>query len=146
MVSAASMPWRFRPAMLLTGQSLGCLTAVVQIRRCGNQATVAAPGPLREQRLTRCGLKALALSPSYAVDKTIFVGGDWEGVFKSSNSGGQWLKVSSARFTRTLAISPVYSEDQTLFLGQNTGQMARSTNGGSTWMSCGRQPEPTWQP
>lgn len=80
-------------------------------------------------------VSALAVSPSYQEDSTLFIGTVEDGLFISRDAGRTFvtwnfglldLKVIS------LAVSPGFSQDETLFAGTETG-LFRSTNGGRAW-------------
>jgi photosystem II stability/assembly factor-like uncharacterized protein len=87
------------------------------------------------------GRNALALSPRYATDRTIFVGsGDW--LHKSTDGGATWASyplIAAGGFGEgfsisELAVSPAYGTDQTLF-ATGFGRAQRSTDGGITWQT-----------
>jgi len=82
---------------------------------------------------------ALAASPDYARDKTIFAGVTGLGLFKSSDSGRFW-EPSSLGLTsmgiRQILLSPDYASDQTAFVqtsGEQPGALFKTTNGGRIW-------------
>ena len=76
---------------------------------------------------------ALAISPNYPSDNTIFAGTG--GVFKSTNGGSSWSPVNTGLTSlavMALAISPNYPSDNTIFAG-TWGGVFKSINGGSSW-------------
>ena len=85
--------------------------------------------------LPKKGIYALAVSPNYAADQTVFAG-MWEGgVYKSTNGGASWANASSGLGNLrvwAVALSPAFGTDQTLFAGTDGG-LYRSTNGGASW-------------
>jgi photosystem II stability/assembly factor-like uncharacterized protein len=85
--------------------------------------------------LPKKGIYALATSPNYASDQTLFAG-MWEGgVYKSTNGGASWANASSGLGNLrvwAVALSPAFGTDQTLFAGTDGG-LYRSTNGGASW-------------
>jgi len=85
--------------------------------------------------LPKKGIYALATSPNYASDQTLFAG-MWEGgVYKSTNGGASWAGASSGLGNLrvwAVALSPAFGTDQTLFAGTDGG-LYRSTNGGASW-------------
>ncbi len=81
-------------------------------------------------------VQAMALSPAYAQDRTVFVGTRYQGVLKSTDAGATWTTASTGLTisdVRTLAISAAYATDSTLFAGTAGGGVFRSTDGGRNW-------------
>ncbi|MBC8450318.1 MAG: hypothetical protein H8D78_21500, partial [Chloroflexi bacterium] len=79
---------------------------------------------------------ALALSPAYATDRTVFVG-RVDVLHKSTNGGSTWTSYPIAPpeegfFVLELEPSPAYASDRTL-LATGYGRVRRSTDGGVTW-------------
>ncbi len=81
---------------------------------------------------------AVALSPAYATDRTLFAG-TWDGgVFRSTDGGATWQAVNNGLATTDLlavALSPAYATDRTLFAGTNGSGVFRSADGGATWQA-----------
>lgn len=86
-------------------------------------------------------LKSLAVSPAFAVDRTLFVGGLYDAtLWKSTNGGASFTLIPGApQGVEDIAMSPAYATDRTLFIasrgnrfGVGTG-IYRSTDGGLTW-------------
>lgn len=82
------------------------------------------------------GGKALALSPLYGSDHTVFLGRD-DTLYKSTDSGSTWSSSSIATPSEGFSIfrletSPVYGVDHTLF-ATGFGRVRRSTDSGATW-------------
>jgi photosystem II stability/assembly factor-like uncharacterized protein len=90
-------------------------------------------------------ISAMAISPDYSNDSTVFAGIYMGGVFKSTDGGASWNSINDGltgfRIT-SLAISPAYAADHTIFLGIKAGWFAtwegvlKSTNGGDSWNVC----------
>lgn len=80
----------------------------------------------------------LSISPQFALDHTIFAIRDILGVYKSTDSGQTWFRVSDLYTSNTapIAISPNYSKDQTLLTGdydlEHSG-LFLSRDGGISW-------------
>ncbi|WP_293005263.1 hypothetical protein [Nitrosomonas sp.] len=84
----------------------------------------------------------IAVSPNYAIDRTIFCTSLTQSVFKSTDSGDNWtLFNSGAKITKQtsllneltdLQVSRTYATDNTIFLPVFDG-LFLSQNGGSTW-------------
>jgi photosystem II stability/assembly factor-like uncharacterized protein len=88
---------------------------------------------------------ALALSPDYATDHTLFAGLRGPGVYRSINGGNSWQQVSPAGWVVTdLAISPDYATDRTLFashgLWTSGYHVQRTTDEGDSWQDV----TPAW--
>ena len=79
---------------------------------------------------------AIAYSPNYVNDKTVFIGTSTNGIYKSTNQGLSWLPVNSGLGSlaiRTIALSPNFAVDQTIFAATVTSGIYKSTDGGNTW-------------
>ncbi len=80
---------------------------------------------------------AVALSPAYATDRTLFAGTNGSGVFRSADGGATWQAVNqglTATDVRAVALSPAYATDRTLYAGTEGG-VFRSRDGGATWQA-----------
>ena len=80
-------------------------------------------------------ISALAFSPDFKIDQTIFAGTMEDGVFVTTNGGERWVAWNFGLLDLNvicLAISPNFTKDETLFAGTDTG-IFRSTNGGRAW-------------
>ena len=79
---------------------------------------------------------ALAVSPNYATDQTVYAGSFGAGVYKSTNGGASWTAVNTG-ITNTnilaLAVSPNYATDGTVYAGSNGAGVFKSTNGSASW-------------
>lgn len=101
----------------------------------GSSWTEIVNGMLPDDPVHRT-ITALAISPNYLVDHTLFAAVyPSQGVFKSTNGGDTWSLLPGTALTtwdaETLAISPDYAHDGTLFAGG--GGVAVSTDGGASW-------------
>lgn len=85
----------------------------------------------------------IAASPNYAMDRTIFAGAGWTGMFKSTDGGAHWSQINNGlpQFDGSLTISPTdiavspnYANDHTVFATIHSSGIYRSTDGGSTWV------------
>ena len=88
------------------------------------------------------GRFSIAISPNYAIDRTLFAGSDGGtyGIYKSIDGGGSWVTVNNGLTSpdiRSIAISPNYATDNTVFVGSDGFGLAKgvdkSTNGGGSW-------------
>lgn len=80
-------------------------------------------------------VSALAISPNFIQDGTLFAGTLEDGVFRSSDRGWHWSVWNFGLMdlrTLCLAISPNFASDEMLFVGTQSG-IFRSTNGGRAW-------------
>ena len=78
---------------------------------------------------------AMAISPNFAQDGTLFAGTVQDGVFRSGDRGNHWSAWNFGLLDLNilcLAVSPDFCQDETLFVGTETG-IFRSTNGGRAW-------------
>ncbi|MFN8595273.1 MAG: hypothetical protein U0559_03700 [Anaerolineae bacterium] len=85
-------------------------------------------------------VSALAMSPNYANDRTVFAGLRGRGVYRSTDGGETWQAAGlSDQVIVDLAISPNFVADHTLFaaagLAPGGFTIYRSTDGGTTWQS-----------
>lgn len=80
---------------------------------------------------------ALAISPAFATDQTLFLGTTADGVLRSTTGGASWSQVNSGAsnpYILSFAISPDYSNDHTLFMGsRGGGGVFKSTSSGESW-------------
>ena len=74
--------------------------------------------------------RCIAVSPNYLNDKTIFMGTDNRGLFRSTNSGQSWSHVGPETGVRSIAISPNFSIDGTVFAGSMFAGLYKSTDRG----------------
>ncbi len=80
----------------------------------------------------------LVVSPNYAADGTLFLGGaqfDQPQVYRSTDRGDTWLPTAGQPANLDvylLAISPHFAADHTLYAA-GYGPMHRSTDGGASW-------------
>jgi photosystem II stability/assembly factor-like uncharacterized protein len=78
---------------------------------------------------------ALAPSPDFARDGTLFAGTMEDGVLIHRDYGRDWAPWNFGLLDHNilcLAISPAYADDQTIFAGVQSG-LFRSINGGRSW-------------
>lgn len=88
-------------------------------------------------------VQAVAISPAFATDHTVFVGTsvysqEQGSVFKSMNGGSSWSEATSGMGRSdisSIAVSPNFASDQTLFSATGNG-VFRSTDGGSSWSAA----------
>lgn len=81
---------------------------------------------------------AMALSPQYARDRTLWLGIAGTGVFKSSDGGALWMPTSAglpSMASNALIVSPGFAADRTILAHVRTGNLQRSTDGGESWHS-----------
>jgi len=81
---------------------------------------------------------ALAISPNFPNDGTVFVGGDYRRprVFISTDGGESWTSASRGlpqAEVICLAVSPNYAEDGTVYAWLQYQGLYRTTNGGQSW-------------
>ena len=82
--------------------------------------------------MTTLDITTLAIDP--ATPTTLYAGTNSDGMFKSTNGGGNWSAVNTgltATGVHTLAIDP--TTPTTLYAGTYGGGVFKSTNGGGNW-------------
>lgn len=82
---------------------------------------------------------AMAISPSFAEDDTLYVGAE-SGVFFSTTGGRAWREVNfPMEFAPvlSLALSPEYAEDGVIFAGSESNGLFKSENFGNSWVRMG---------
>jgi len=75
----------------------------------------------------------LVFSPAFATDHTLFVLVANDGIYRSTDSGSNWLPVETSRGYTALAVSPNYAVDETITAVSTTGTIYTSTDDGATW-------------
>ncbi|RPI58223.1 MAG: hypothetical protein EHM56_02340, partial [Chloroflexi bacterium] len=77
---------------------------------------------------------ALAFSPAYPADDTLFALVPDEGLYKSVDGGTAWNPAGPGVLLSTFAVSPNYAQEPMLLaVGQADGQLYISHDGGATW-------------
>lgn len=85
-------------------------------------------------------VKAIAASPAFATDHTLFAGTQ-AGLYRSSDAGQHWIALGAGAANAVKIIpSPAYPADHTLFVLIETTsppdrRVLRSTNDGATWQA-----------
>ncbi len=85
---------------------------------------------------TFTGVRALAFSPDYALDQTVFAaqGSKYTGYYRSTDAGATWENLLGIYTNASIAVSPDFIHDQTVFVtGADSGELRRSTDAGDTW-------------
>lgn len=80
-------------------------------------------------------ISALAVSPNFETDCTVFAGTMEDGVFRSVDQGATWVAWNFGLFDRivyALIVSPNYARDREVFVGTETG-VFKSTSSGRGW-------------
>lgn len=121
------MPSRLRPFLVL-----------VILVLCALQPAPAAAG---DKVWTTGGpeggaVDALAISPNFAIDQTLFAGTNGGGVWKTTDGGANWYFISPGWLSQvvySMAVSPNYAVDHTVLAGTNWTGLYLSTNGGASW-------------
>ncbi len=90
---------------------------------------------------------ALAMSPGYVNDHTVFAGLRGRGVYRTLDGGFSWQSAGLPdQVVIDLAISPAFAADRTIFAAvglPTTGfNVYRSTDGGATWQPPFVTPDP----
>ncbi|MBI3979125.1 MAG: right-handed parallel beta-helix repeat-containing protein [Chloroflexi bacterium] len=80
-----------------------------------------------------CVIRALAVSPTYAADQTLFVGDEWSGFYRSTDGGTTWARTLSGHQDWAIGVSPSFASDRTVFVGSRVDGVFKSVDGASTW-------------
>jgi photosystem II stability/assembly factor-like uncharacterized protein len=86
-------------------------------------------------------IQAIAVSPNFAQDNTVFVGTAQGGVLKSVNGGSSFSEVNaglSEQQILSLGLSPNYATDSTIYATTWNQGVFVSTNGGERWQKHSR--------
>jgi len=88
-------------------------------------------------------LNSVAVSPAFASDHTVFVGGE-RGVYRSQDGGDTWELFSNGLpeiWVLTIGVSPNYANDRRVFVGLNADvgvvNVYLSEDGGENWLPTG---------
>lgn len=85
-------------------------------------------------------LQAVALSPNFATDGTLFVVTTNKTILKSTDRGVVWTTMATPSSLTggltTIAVFPNYTADNTLLLGSSSDGIFASTNGGGAWITA----------
>lgn len=95
----------------------------------GGQSWVALSGRYSLPDPSRMPASAIALSPTYAQDQTLYV--SHQGLQRSTDGGETWERVFAEELST--ALSPEFAEDRTAFGWTGSGGLLRSTDGGESW-------------
>lgn len=84
-------------------------------------------------------IQTIALSPSFEMDQTIFVGTEESGILRSTDGGVQWVPVNEGltdRCINALALSPGFAIDGIALVATASG-VCRSEDAGASWTPVG---------
>ncbi len=77
---------------------------------------------------------ALAFSPAYATDLTLFALVSGDGLYRSADGGATWDPAGPGVIVSAFAVSPDYAQDAMLLaVGSASGQLYISQDGGAGW-------------
>ncbi|HET7375573.1 MAG TPA: hypothetical protein VFK30_02630, partial [Anaerolineae bacterium] len=85
-------------------------------------------------------ISAIAFSPEYAIDHTLWIGTD-NGLFRSTNGGISWSRSDNGLpgeadvpiAVLSISVSPKFASDHTLFAATSIGGLYVSHDGGTHW-------------
>lgn len=86
----------------------------------------------------RQAVTALSVSPNYAVDRTIFVAFDGDGIYRSTDAGSTWVKRSEGLgdpFILDIDFAPNFAANRTAFAIARSAGVRKTTDGGETWFA-----------
>ena len=86
-------------------------------------------------------IQAVAISPNYQSDQTVWVGTEKEGIWETVDGGVSFAPVNNGigdRLIMSLAISPNYEADSTILASTWHEGVFRSTDGGKSWKKQSR--------
>jgi hypothetical protein len=78
-------------------------------------------------------LSAIAISPNFFNDQTLFIAADSVGIYKSIDAGQHWNVAYNSLAFKTLLFSPNFATDRSIFAGEDGYGVYRSLDGGATW-------------
>ena len=87
--------------------------------------------------LTNLQINSLAISPNFAIDRTILAASN-QGIFKSSNGGEIWEKLQNAiqaSVIKSICLSTNFGNDREIFAGIYGSGVYKSSDGGDTWVA-----------
>lgn len=97
-----------------------------------------------DEVLSNLVVSALAVSPNYANDRTVWTAvstySTHLGIYRSQDGGSTWNPLAPGVYPQSIVPSPNFAVDQTLFAGTPTGGLQKSQNGGATWTPLATQP------
>jgi len=133
---------RLLPALAL-GLSLASFL-VLALPKFGLATSTLTPGPRGAWQ--KCSLPAgqgwilaLAVSPAFDEDATVFAGTSHGGVWRSPDLGDHWQQVNQglpSLLVMDLVISPAFAADRTLFLALDNQGVYKSSDGGGSWAAA----------
>lgn len=94
---------------------------------------------LADEGLNAIPTLALAVSPAFEADQTLFAAGLDDGITVSRDGGATWSAAMPERGESSaygLALSPRYADDRTIFAALGTG-LYRSRDGAESWAQIG---------
>lgn len=79
---------------------------------------------------------AMAVSPDYANDQTLFISTAGKGILRSTDGGASWRPCSLATgaLLWNVTVSPNFAQDDTVFAANIDSEIYRSTNRGRSWI------------
>lgn len=86
----------------------------------------------------RQGVTALSVSPNYAVDRTIFVAFDGDGIYRSTDAGLTWVKKSEGLgdpFILDIDFAPDFAATQTVFAIARSAGVRKTIDAGEVWFA-----------
>ncbi len=112
---------------------LGMLLCLVLATPARAQATTwSCHGPYGGRVL------ALAISPAYALDHTIYAGAETGGLFRTTGGGVAWQNLTGLPADvaiSSIVVSPNYAKDHTVLVSTSASGVWKSRDGGDTWTS-----------
>lgn len=79
---------------------------------------------------------SIAVSPDFPTDRTVFAGSSYAGLFKSTDGGTSFSKITIVSGDSTVlpvVLSPAYAADQTVFAATSHSGIYKSIDGGRNW-------------
>ena len=86
-------------------------------------------------------IQAIAISPNYATDRTVWVGTERQGIWQTVNGGASFTPIDKGigdRSVMSLAISPNYKTDSTILASTWHEGVFLSQDGGKSWQKQSR--------
>jgi photosystem II stability/assembly factor-like uncharacterized protein len=91
-------------------------------------------------------ITSIAVSPSFLIDKTLFISTIRDGIYKSQDSGSSWIKVNGGLDNLSISlisVSPLFKEDGIVLAAGSEGGLYKTKNKGTSWYKVNKDIAPS---